>query len=472
MSAHISRLLPPLRYFFGIGLYAVPAAVFAASAPAVAPDVQPEAGAVAAPEPAPSADGTAAPDDGPAPTAEDECREGVSDLVPKKEVDLACPAEVDATRMKFKPGTGLVITSANERFQIAPRLRAQFLYTVENDNAEADITQGLQIRRARLQFKGHMFNKHNKFKVELAMSPRDQGFDGVPRRTPILDWYHDFTYWKNASLRVGQYKVPYSRQRVISSGDLELVDRALAQGEFNVDRDVGFDFRSKDFLGLGKLRYYAGMWMGEGRDAHSMDAFEFMYIGRVEVLPFGMFTDYKEGDFERSRKPRLSLGAAYAFVDAAKRNRGILGDVPTDGGTTDTHNVTGDFMFKILGFSASGEFYWRDGVRTFGTAEVEDDMGNLVPAELERPRRGVGWYGQAGYMIPRIPLQFAARYSQTRRLQQDRSTLPERDEVGGGVSYYFARHPLKLQLDYFRGWQDHLIADGTDRLRLQLQASF
>ena len=536
MSAHTSRVPATLRILFGIGCFAAPGAAAAAGfAPPPDPDAavaqseperSPDSSTVADDETDPSltqpeeldadveavepeADGaedapTATALEGevdaaaeskpparasthvdkprppknvasptPEPPAKDECRDGVSDLVPKKEIDLACPAEVDATRMKFKPGTGLVITSANDRFQIAPRLRAQFLYTVDNDNAANDVTQGLQIRRARLQFKGHMFNKHNKFKVEFALSPRDQGFaDGAPHQTPILDWYHDFTYWKNASLRIGQYKVPYSRQRVISSGDLELVDRALAQGEFNLDRDIGFDVRSNDFLGLGKLRYYAGMWMGEGRDYREMDTFEFMYIGRVEVLPFGMFEDYEEGDFERTRKPRLSIGAAYAFVDAAKRNRGILGSEPSDGGTTDTHNVTADFMFKILGFSASGEFYWRDGVRTFGDATVEDDMGNVVPAERERPRRGIGWYGQAGYMIPRIPLQIAARYSQTRRLQQDRSTLPEEDEVGGGISYYFARHPLKLQLDYFRGWEDHLIADGTDRIRLQLQASF
>jgi outer membrane biosynthesis protein TonB len=433
---------------------------------------QPPAAVKSAPAPKPVVASSPTPEVAAPEKKVDECREGVSDLVPKKEIDLACPTPVDASRMKYKPGTGLSISSADDRFALETRLRGQFLYTVENDAAANEVSQGLQIRRARLQFKGHMFNKHNKFKVEFAMSPRDQGFDGAPHQTPILDWYHDFTYLENLSFRVGQYKVPYSRQRVISSGDLELVDRALAQGEFNLDRDVGFDFRSKDFLGLGKLRYYAGMWMGEGRDYRSMDKFEFMYIGRVELLPFGMFEDYEEGDFERTKKPRLSLGAAYAFIDAAHRNRGILGDIPSDGGNTDTHNITGDFVFKILGVSASGEFYWRDGTRSFGDATEIDDMGVEVPAPRERARRGIGWYGQAGYMIPRIPLQVAARYSQTRRLEQDRSTLPEGDEVGGGLSYYFARHPMKLQLDYFHGWEDQQLARGTDRIRLQLQASF
>jgi len=408
---------------------------------------------------------------GPEAPKKDKCREGGSPLLPKGELELVCPHEVNEGA-KFKPGTGLVFTSKDGRFSMAPRLRAQLRWTVENDNEADATTQGLQIRRARLQFKGHIFNEHNRFKTEIALSPRDQGFDGTPHQTPLLDWYFDFTYWKNLSLRVGQYKVPFNRQRMISSGDLQLVDRALGQGEFNLDRDIGFDLRSKDFLGLGKLRYYAGLWMGEGRDYSGMDTFEFMYIGRVEVLPFGMFTDYKEADFERSRKPRLSLGAAYAFVDAAKRNRGIKGSVPSDGGTTDTHNVTADFMFKVVGLSVSGEGYWRKGRREFGDATVVDEMGTEVAAERELARDGVGWFVQSGYLIPRVPLEIAARYSQTRRLDSATSALPNRDEVGGGLSWYFARHPLKLQFDYFRGWDEDVIVMGTDRVRLQLQAAF
>jgi phosphate-selective porin OprO/OprP len=211
--------------------------------------------------------------------------------------------------------------------------------------------------------------------------------------------------------------------------------------------------------------------MGEGRDVFERDSFDLMYIGRLEVLPLGMFEDYEEGDFQRT-KPRLSIGAAYAFIDDAKRNRGILGSVPTDGGTTDTHNFTADFVLKAYGFSATGEFFWRDGKRSFGDLTVVDDAGNETPAEQELPRDGIGWFLQAGYMIPRAPVEIAARYSQMRRLHEDESSLPEQEEVGGGLSWYIARHPLKLQADYFRRWDADGIAQGSDGLRLQLQASF
>jgi hypothetical protein len=39
------------------------------------------------------------------------------------------------------------------------------------------------------------------------------------------------------------------------------------------------------------------------------------------------------------------------------------------------------------------------------------------------------------------------------------------------LGYYFARHFLKLQLDYLHLWNDD-IQLGTDQVRLQLQATF
>ncbi|MCA9693945.1 MAG: hypothetical protein KC636_30435, partial [Myxococcales bacterium] len=283
-------------------------------------------------------------------------------LRPRWEPALFADHEVNLGRARFKLGTGLVIESADGRYSLATRLRAQLLYTMEREHEEAP-AHGLQLRRARLQFKGNVFHKDFKFKTELALSPRDTGFDGAPHQTPILDWYFDLTFLRDLSVRVGQYKVPYSRQRVISSGDLQLVDRTLANGEFNLDRDIGLDLRSMDFLGMGRMRYYAGVYLGEGRDQFNLSTFELFYLARVEVLPLGLFEDYEEADFERSLKPRLSLGAAYAFVDGAARNRGILGATPSDGGTTDYHNVTVDAVFMVAGFSLFTEFYYRKGQR-------------------------------------------------------------------------------------------------------------
>jgi len=443
----------------------------------VEPDVTPES----RPEPpapapqvvdaAPAPAGAAAPEST-APAPQPSAEEPPNPLLPKKELEIMADVPVDSERVKFKAGKGLSFESKNKRFALQIRLRAQLLYTLVHDDAEDDVEHGLQLRRARVVFGGNFFGEHNKFKTELALSPRDMGFkDGTAHQTPILDWYFEFDHLQSLTLRVGQYKVPYSRQRVVSSGDLQLVDRSLANGEFNLDRDVGFDFRSKDFMGWGKLRYYAGVYLGENRDPFETDNFELFYLGRIELLPLGMFEDYAEADFERSLKPKLSVGAAYAFVDGAKKNRGILGSTPTDGGTTDYHNVTADVVLKAAGFSFTGEFFYRAGRRNFGNATVTDDAGVDVAAPLEASRTGLGWFAQAGFLIPRLPLELAARYGQVRKLG-DSSTAPVEDELGGGLSYYIARHQFKLQLDYFRLWEDQDLKLGSNVVRLQLQAGF
>ncbi|RMG96932.1 MAG: hypothetical protein D6705_09985 [Deltaproteobacteria bacterium] len=396
------------------------------------------------------------------------------------------PADFEGAH--FKPGTGLVIKSKDGKFAIAPRLRVQFRYTLDNDNAADEIQHSFQIRRARLQFKGNVFGKHNKYKVEFAFSPRDLGFkNGNPTHTPILTWYLQFTQLRDLSVKIGQYKIPFNRQRVVSSGDLELVDRSLGNGEFNLDRDIGIEVYSKDVAGLGYLRYHAGVFMGEGRDQYQLTDFGMNYLARVEVLPMGGADgkwDYYEADFDRLRKPKLSLGVAYSFIDNAHKDRGIKGSTPTDGGTTDYHNLTADFVFKWAGFSASGEFYWREGKRNFGNATMTDSMGNEVPAPRIPTRDGLGYYVQLGYLVPRLPLGLAARWSQVFGLGAPNATsLPDGDEIRVGLSWYMARHPLKIQADYGRIRRDGYDVlnyafnhqswkDSTDEFRIQLQFAY
>jgi phosphate-selective porin OprO and OprP len=265
-----------------------------------------------------------------------------------------------AEPLTVKPGKGIQLTTEDEEFQLNVRPRAQFLYIFDTDfdvepEALPDASHSLQLRRARLAMTGHMFGPRHYFKMELAFSPRDLGMkDGVPTQTPLLDLYSEFRYFRDINLRVGQYKVPFSRQRVISSGNLQMVDRTLANGEFNLDRDVGADLRSKNLFGWDLFRYYVGVYAGEGRDAFQPIEWNtdlhFMSLARAEFVPHGECDDYTESDFvEDRRRPCLSLGLAHAFLYRAQNNKGIKGSVPEDGGTTSMDVTTMDLMAKWYG---------------------------------------------------------------------------------------------------------------------------
>lgn len=207
------------------------------------------------------------------------------------------------------------------------------------------------------------------------------------------------------------------------------------------------------------------MYIGQGRDAVGADDFGLMYIGRLEVLPFGMFDDYEEADFSRSLTPRLSIGAGWAAIDRAHGDRGILGARPADGGTTNTQHFTADLVFMYAGFSFFSEFMMRTGQRNPGAAV--DESGVALP--VTPASNGWGLMSQAGYLVPDLPIEIAARYGTTQPLGLQTSMRP-RHELGVALSYYVARHPFKVQLDAFQLWEDQFDA-GVTRIRLQLQAS-
>lgn len=388
------------------------------------------------------------------------------------------PTPIDKTQ--WVPGKGIEFSSKDGRFSLQLRARVQVRYDLDHPNVDGGNTvQNLQIRRARLQLQGNVFGKHIKYYLQFGFSPRDQiagilGGDGDIRRTPLRDARLEFDRSPSFTIWAGQMKVPFSRQRVISSGNMNLVDRSLANDEFQLDRDIGVQLLSKDIAEKGWFAYNLGVFMGEGRNNFEPHDFGMLYVARFEARPFGKFDDYSEGDIDRSKKPGMSIGAAYAFHDEAPGDRGTIGAIPADGGTTDLHNVTGDIFFKWYGASLQTAFHWRKG-RHRDNGGAVDDMDMPIPTV--RARDGLGWFVQPGYLVPKIPLEIVARYGLVRRFGG--SSLTWADELGGGLNWYFAGHNLKLQLDYFRLWGAstgdtpvHALAHGGDRIRLQVQMAF
>jgi len=397
-------------------------------------------------------------------------------MLPAGEEARHAASPAGAPNQKFVPGKGLEIKSVDGRFALAMSLRFGFLYSLRHTPTQpADSTaaplplydNNLEIRRFRAVFHGNLFGAHNKYFLQLALAPRELDVrDGVVHGSPVYDAYMQFEKLRDFTLRIGQYRVMYTRERNIADVNPLLIDRSLANNEFNVDRDVGLDLRSEDLGGLKKLRYYAGVFLGEGRDANKFTDPGFMYVGRVDVLPFGLFDDYEASDVWRFKKFRMSVSGAYSFIDRAHKDRGVLGAVPLDGGTTNYHNATADIMLKYAGWSLEAGYMWRRGKRNPGAAV--DEMGE--PYAVADARNGHGWLIQTAFLLPKLRLEPAFRYSGSRALGPDTS-MPNRDELGGGLNYYFFGHNLKLQVDYFRTFSVGQLALGTDLLRVQIQAA-
>jgi phosphate-selective porin OprO/OprP len=425
------------------------------------PDVTPEPPTVATPEPAPV-------------TPPVEAKVEAGD--PRFD-----PTPVKATR--FVPGKGFETASKDGRFALQIRARAQIRYELLHPNVAGESTeQVMMLRRLRLQFQGNVFGKHNRYYIQFGFTDPDMSNavladeEGEIKKNPIRDARVEFDYVRDFTVWAGQMKIPFSRQRVNSSGNLNMVDRSIVNEEFQLDRDIGVQVLSKDIGGKGWFAYQAGVFMGEGRNNWDHSDLGMLYVARFEITPLGKFEDYSEGDVERTPTPKLALGTAYAYQDRGKGTHGVWGPRWADGGTADFHNLGADAIFKFRGLSLNTAFQWRKIVNRKGGGAV-DDEGNLVPIEIGRS--GLGWLGQLGYLVPKVDFEVVARYALVRDVFGDASSLPSRDEAGLAVNYYFAGHNLKLQLDYFRLWDDSMGTDwadaakhGTDRVRLQLQLAF
>jgi phosphate-selective porin OprO/OprP len=396
--------------------------------------------------------------------------------VPEGERERMARRTVGAGGITFSPGEGLTIESTDHQFSVGLGFRFQLLYTLlSEDPANHTTDQSLQIRRARAQLMGHVFGEHNKYRLELAISPSDVAMTNQGVGTsPLLEAYTEFDYLRDLTIRAGQFKVPFDRMRVTSDMARQLVDYSGVTGEFSLDRDIGVALKSSDLFGAGFLRYQAGVFSGKGRNSFAPINLGLMYLGRIEVLPLGVFDDYTEGDFQRTG-PRLSVGAAVARIVGAVRDRGTTGNPPIDiGGKTDFNLAEIDGVFKVRGFSALGGFYYRHGDRAAG--DLVDASGKpIVDASgkaITKPsssRDGTGVVAQAGYLLPRLPFEIAGRYASTKGSTEPlHNGLKDSTELGGGLNYYFAQHQLKLQTDYFRIYS-HDLSDGYNQVRLQLQ---
>ena len=359
--------------------------------------------------------------------------------------------------------------------------RMQFLGTSawNNDQGLTNPESSFLVRRARLKFNGFAFSPKLKYKVELGLSNRDiSGASYFTHDSPryILDAVIKWNFYENFELWVGQTKLPGNRERVFSSGNLQLVDRSLLNSRFNIDRDFGMQLRhhftlGKEFL----IKEALSIAQGEGRNITRGNLGGYQYTSRLEFLPFGNFADkgdYKGGDLKREESGKLAIGVSYDFNNNAVKSRSNQGDYMYINNTseddegnaqfyeTNISTVFIDAMFKYKGFSFMGEYAYRDAKDAVAKNSDETESGGIVQV-------GNGLNLQAGYLL-KSNFELTGRY-----------TNISFDEIVGsgdenqytlGWSKYIAGHKLKVQTDI--SYLDEIGDTNLLLYRLQLDIHF
>ncbi|MEW6455483.1 MAG: porin [Acidobacteriota bacterium] len=345
---------------------------------------------------------------------------------------------------------GIFVKTKDGKYELKINARIQFLGYYSSFENKIPSEKGFSIRRARLYFKGNGFYPWLKYYTQLTMEGD---------KISLRDFYLDFEKNKKISPKIGQYKVPFNREFLTSSADLQLVDRSIINNEFEVGRDIGMslvgNFNSR-------FNYFIGIFNGSGKYYKNLDK-DLLYAGRVMWTPAGELK-YSQSSLEYPENPIFALGAAFAYFpgyEPLKENsedrKTLSNAVKTvSTGTSDVSQFVLDFAFKYKGFSLEGDYHYR----------------NITPEELSAKKlESYGFRIQGGYLFESKRWEIALRYSSL-----DPNISKENDiqkEITAGLNYFIQRHKLKIQGDY-----SYLIKEignrkeKETRLRTQLQFYF
>lgn len=366
-------------------------------------------------------------------------------------VSSAVSAQIDTKRF----GKGLRFVGEDSSFTLKLGFRFQNLYVGEWTKSNGsgmwkEYDGSFFVRRSRLKFDGFAYTPKLKYKLELGLSNRDISSKNTEefRNAPnvILDAYVSYNFYKNFSIQFGQGKLPGNRERVISSGNLQFVDRSRLNSRFTIDRDAGLQLKHYHVVGNEfKIKEVIALSQGEGRNVTNGNHGGFDYTFRLELLPFGDFAskgDYVGSAIKREATPKLSLGFTYDHNTNAVRSGGQLGSFfkNADGDYLgkDLNVFFADLMFKYRGFSLMSEYaHKRTGD---GVPEVTDAAGTLVGTFFT----GRGVNTQLGYMLP-SNWELAGRYT---TINPFANVSSDEKQYTFGISKFISGHKLKVQTDF------------------------
>lgn len=363
-------------------------------------------------------------------------------------------------------GKGIGITSPDSLFQLNIRFRMQNRLTYIEEEGENGAYDG-QIRRLRLRFDGYVGSPKFLYAIQLSFAPGDVGEIKDGENINIIrDAVVFYRPNKNWNISFGQTKLPGNRQRVNSSGGLQLTDRTINNAKFTIDRDFGFQVHNmNEFNDKFSYNLKAAVSGGEGRNQTGKADDGIAVTGKVELMPLGAFAKdgtYFEGDIIREKKPKLLLSGAFQQNNHAQRTQGQLGNDLYERRTM--KSVLLDGMFKYNGWAAMMSYMSRTTNENAVTINPDD------VTESNYAFVGNGFDYQVSYNT-KTNYEFIGRYSLQKVGKDIQSLAPNTKEYSIGVTKYIWEHSFKVQTELTYDTLD--FNDGTAKnnwyLRFQVE---
>ncbi len=328
-----------------------------------------------------------------------------------------------------------------------------------------------RLRRARINLTGD-FAENFDFKVEGEFENSD-GISSNRTDFSATDIFVNWHQFAEANVKVGQWKAPFGLEQITPDPSLIIIERSLPTGAITPERQVGAQLWGKPFTNIWPaqkdlLTYYAGIFNGNGRNVSVNDNNNFMYVGRLELMPFkgkifGQDSSLKlGGDVLNSRDDKgTNISQSLNLLVNAD---GSLSPFVLPGADERTAWSV-DAWFNLGRFDLISEYFeeYVDG-RT---------VNGVPPGFADFTTTGFYVTG-AYYLIPK-KLQAAVRWEQLNPGQKGNDGI---HSITGGLNYYIHGDDIKLMANYIHTWSDFRQAnpqlgdDQFDEVIVRLQLMF
>jgi phosphate-selective porin OprO and OprP len=324
---------------------------------------------------------------------------------------------------------GAYIRTTDKRFTMKFNFLLEPLFLYDDSETGADSTT-FKIRRARLYISGNAFYPWLEYYTQMTLEGSSVN---------IRDAYVQATYFNCFQPRLGEFKVPYDREFLISSYGLEFIERSIASTEFSLQRDVGGQFAGN--LLCNHLTYAVGVFNGGGINQANIDR-DYMYTARIVWMPFDK-VGYTQAAVENPEKPQLAIGIATGYLPGLepgerKVQAGKLGDTSLVPVESDVIQAEGDITFAYRQFYMEGGYHFRN---------IDPKQDDLEKAPFGS-QDAYGIYVQAGYFLIPKHFELAARWSYIDPDNPVRVSNNKQHEGTFGLNYFFFGHRLKAQANY------------------------
>ena len=267
----------------------------------------------------------------------------------------------------YEFGEGLEFeTEDGAEFEITGYIQPYFESKNYTEAEDLDAQNRFRMRRARIRFNGQSSNERFSYRLQIDLSGSSE-VDDSDGNLFLWDAYLSYDITSRINLTFGQRSTyTDNRELFINSYALQLVERSRVTSAFASIREFGFFLQGNFRTGGGSyLKPYLVLTNGDGSNVFDKDHGGLKIGGRLDFLPFGLFTNYgqfREADVVREQAPKLVVGVNYSFNSgiSSRRGRGS-GDIiylndQDEESLPDFIKYGVDFLFKYRGFSALGEF--------------------------------------------------------------------------------------------------------------------